>query len=276
MKQRSISTRSVLRSRFLAAALFLGAGVAGGVRAELRYPALGNIRLEEGTIEMWLTPQFDPEATPAQATFIRRLISLNQDDDNNFVLLWRARILEHEGRVGHEAAGLYPSGRVGGERFANFPSIWALIGPGRENPGRPWAEGEAMHVAFSWNGERMRWILNGEVAAEGPFLLPLNFGVNEEMELVIGHPGGSGFLFRDLRISSIAREPEDTGFHHPDGVPADFHTLLLDRLDGQAPGQPPRESRPEVITEGLDGSRAGRSRSSLRFLSLPRGRGVDL
>lgn len=245
----------------------------GGALADLRYPAHGNIRMDRGTIEMWLVPQFDPAEPLTLPYFGRRLFEIRRDDDHRLALMWRAVISSAEGRVGRQSAGLYPTGRSGGYNFANFTEVWPIFG----ERGLPWSRGEPKHVAFCWDEHRIWWILDGEIVGEGPLLLPLDFAINEDMELVIGDAAGSRFVFRDLRISSVPRKPSEVGYHHPEGAPADFHTLLLDRLDRVVQDAAGRlETVPVVMMSGPDGRGGGRLSGRGQTLETPVGAGLDL
>jgi hypothetical protein len=259
--------------------------------AELRYPAMGNIRLDQGTVEMWLIPQFDPEAPLTRPYTGHRLFQIQRDEDNRLALMWRAIISTAEGREGKQAAGLYPTGRSGGHNFADFVKIWCFVGenePGiaardaashrPKGTGGPlrWSPGQPKHVAFCWDQERIWWIIDGEIQREGPLLLPLNFELNEDMDLVFGDPNGSRFIFRDLRISSIPREPSEVGYHHPEGAPADFHTLLLDRLDQSVEADGHRQTSPVIMTPGPDGRRGGRIDRRVPTVETKAGPGLAL
>ncbi len=247
--------------------------VAPTTAAELRYPAMGNIRLDQGTVEMWLVPQFDPEAPLTRPYTGHRLFQIQRDEDNRLALMWRATISKAEGREGKQAAGLYPTGRSGGHNFAEFTTIWCFVG--KNGPLR-WSRGEPKHVAFCWDQERIWWIIDGEIQREGPLLLPLNFELNEDIDLVFGDPNGSRFIFRDLRISSIPREPSEVGYHHPEGAPADFHTLLLDRLDQSVEADGQRQTSPVIMTPGPDGRRGGRIDRRVPTVETKAGPGLAL
>lgn len=227
----------------------LGWGMLAADAGEIRYPAPGNIDLEQGTIEMWLVPRFDPEGE-VDSRYVGRTLFELRDSDNSFLLLYRMTNGEGTSR------NFQPSGRFEGLRYAAYARARHRIGPDANR----WAEGEPLHVAFCWDGDRIWWMIDGEQSSGANQLRPFTaIHLTEDRELVIR---ARDFVVRDLRISSVPRTPADIGYHHPDGAPLDGVTLLLDRLDQVTESDGERRTEPMLMmpwgdrTGGVVGSDA--------------------
>lgn len=198
---------------------------------QVTYPALGNIDLAEGTIEMWIVPRFDPDTLlgggDSPPNWRRSLMWIEQESDapNYVTLRWWA-----ERSDGSAITGPYMTGRLNGDRYLPYTRFWYRV---QDDEHANWAEGVPQHVAVCWNGDQMWWIINGRktepMTQRKAFTATIR--PNEELQIVLGDRGTRDFVIRDLRISSVTRKPEEVGYHAPEGLEPDAWTLLLDPLD---------------------------------------------
>ncbi len=187
--------------------------------ADIYYPALDNIQLDEGTVELWVIGDFD------------------SDIENKTSTSWCT-----------------PFDLVFTEEKAHFPITFltwghalAQIGYGKPQQSYVWSgklswkPGESHAIAWTWSGRKRslfvdgvcKWIGKGGVPSqsldqvvEGPIKGNLSRG-----ELHIGS-GHSLMAIDEVRISSIARTPEEIAATWKDAPKRDAYTLLIDHCDG--------------------------------------------
>ena len=270
-----LGTRS---ARVVSWLVLLGIGwavVPAASAGHIRYPALGNIRLPQGTIEMWLIPTFEPEAPIEGNLFVRRLFHVGQDADNALTLMWRTTVSTQPSTAvpaGVQRGGFYPTGRIGGKHYVPPVRAWHVVGQHDQG----WSKGEPRHVAFCWDGSRVWWIVDGEETVSRQQDRAIAFNIHEGTHIIIGRPQGeTGFIVRDIRISSIPRSTETVGYHYPEGAPADLHTLLLDRLDEPFEPDGDQQTRPVVLAP-MGGHRGGIPDETTSFVDTPFGTGLKL
>jgi len=193
-------------------------------RAALTYPAAGNLDPRQGTLELWVRPEFDPNVPvdpqdPNRARFNRSLFAVHFASGDQIVLYWNI-----------DDRGLRFFVKQGGE----YPLLLST----HQN----WQKGELHHVALSW-GKAIRLFVDGQEVASRPFQGTLDQGVEGaviEFGAVSGDP--CEFALDEIRISDIPREPE--AFDQP--LAADEHTLLLDHLDETFQPDGVKRTRPAV------------------------------
>jgi len=196
-----------------------------GPDRSVTYPAEGNIDPQQGTLEISLTPTFDSTAVG----------ELNR---GLFDLLWPADT------------------RVEPERLVAF--YWNQDDRGmrvvyREHDayrciaGSPyaWKPGEPHTVAFTW-GQDAAVYVDGQRQIPLPstplFLDPV------DLQQAVLRIGGmeSDFILHQVRISDVIRAPGELG-SGVEPLPADEHTLLLDRFDSLTGTGPERVSHPQRV-----------------------------
>ncbi len=221
--------------------------------AYIEYPARGAIRVEEGTLEAWVRPNFDPN------------VPVKPDDpgrgryNRNFFLL----------RAGRHTVGFYWNIDDRGMRvYVRTPDGRYPVVRGAR---MQWKKGEWHHVAFSW-GREIRIYCDGKLALRVPFK---GLGVPADAlaggSIQVGSPGACEFDVDELCISDIQREPRG----HKGPLAADEHTLLLERFERLVRGPRGMKMVPEVGPEGrvfgplklVDG-RFGRA-AALRYVGKP-------
>ncbi|MFA9480079.1 hypothetical protein ACERK3_17530 [Phycisphaerales bacterium AB-hyl4] len=235
---------------------------------QVTYPALGNIDPERGTIEMWLVPQFDPDADIEGHYRGRRLFLLEQEQEHTFFqLIWRTRRQDD----GSQRSGPWIRASNEGEQVVVMARLWHVSGEDDDG----WREGEPRHFALSWDGREMWVTVDGRETKREPMRRPLGVQPDADMKIVLGHSGENSFVIHDFRISSLPREPEELGYHYPDGLRPDPWTLLLDtfrepfEVDGQ------RQTRPYGLTPSHDQD-GGLPSEGARFIETSLGMGLNL
>ena len=182
---------------------------AQGPGTQITYPAVGNVRAEEGTFECWYRPAYDTER---ELPVEQRQHMANR---SLFTIKWGPDIQRGTN------CGLYWNELVQG------PVVWSRKdGEVLLNPGAPfdWKAGQWHHLALTWS-DKICIYVDGKLLSESPnagFIpAPLDDAVIE-----IG--GGSALATIDeVRILSVARPPAaDPGPYEPDE-----QTLLLDHFD---------------------------------------------
>lgn len=233
-----------------------------GVTATISYPALGNISLERGTIEMWVIPLFDPQSVAEQvrerSSFWGTSFFRVQQNENDFLqLMWRVN------RNG--SSGPYGRNRTGG---VDFLALWHVT--------EDWKQGEARHVAYCWEPGRNWWIIDGKQEVEKKQALRHTMMIRESFELLLGDPRQRRqIVIDDLRISSVPRQPQEVGYHSPGQLKVDAWTLLLDTFDRKFEPDGVIQTQPEVMMP-RSGQTGGLPAPGTRFVEGVSGYGMEL
>ncbi len=181
--------------------------------AHLSYPARGNIQLDEGTVELYVTSGFDSEEEWKHTSSYAVLFDVVFPEENwhyvmNFIT-WSHGI----SMVGYAAPQ---------QSYVSF--------------GHPrWKPGEHRVVAWTWSGRKRTLIVDGKYDYEGKAGAPGDSRDNvvegwlhgdlTNARLILG---AGVFTIDELHISSIARTPEELAKLKDTPPVADAHTLLLD------------------------------------------------
>lgn len=251
-----------MRALVLLALGGLTAGAALAQAGRLELPARELMDLQEGTVEAWVMFEFDPEGW----------------DPEKGVYQWRGRWFtfiapQTATDLGAEVVieyGLKNHGRLGRvEPGCNFRIAFSHDGQKVPHPLLPacqrFGRGTWHHYAVTWTGGRfVRAWLDGELAQEMEFPFPVARDIPGEARIIIGHPEISSLnllALDDLRISSVARRPEELGCHHVPLAP-DPQTLLLLSFDNMTQTEEGLMVTPEVMADATVPSvytaRAGR------------------
>ncbi len=217
--------------------------------AEIRYPAAGNINLERGTVEMWVTPAFDPNVDIGDGTgrgrFNRNLFSVQFANGDILGYYWNI-----------DDRGMRMYVKQGGK----YPIVF-----GHKND---WQQGETHHIALTWGDEIVLYADGQRLAArQYQGTLP---GDLATAEILLGG-GVSEFSVDELRISDVARAPGDL----TKPLEADEHTLLLDRFDEKFEPDGERMTQPAKITPSGDWT-GGRVAAGAGFVEGKFGRALRL
>lgn len=180
------------------------------ISGQIRYPAAGHIRCEEGTFECWYRVAVDSEN---DIPLSQRKYPQNREI---FSVIWST------GGQGTNA-GLYWNGTSQGL------VAWARHnGVVTDNPhtNQVWKAGQWRHVALTWDKQWLRLYLDGQLIAETPNQGFLPKAPLEQAEIRIGGDGALATI-DEVRILSVARAPVvPQGPFQPDE-----QTLLLDHFE---------------------------------------------
>jgi len=237
---------------FLVVALALEAHAQQPARTygNLTYPAKGNFHLDEGTLELYVTSGFDFEEKDVTYGTLFDLIF--PDEKWHYVIMcvsWSHGI----SMVGYT----YPQ-----QSYVSF--------------GRPrWKPGESHVVQWTWSGRKRTLLMDGKGKSEGK-----GGAVTESVDVVVeGNLQGdltkallmvglahSNFTIDEIRISSIARTPEELEKLKDTAPVADAHTLLLDHCDGG----------PAEVISGRSGETGGKLEGSYKIVDGKYGKAIQL
>lgn len=178
----------------------------------ITYPALGNLRLEEGTLEVWFTPvgELYPKLEAKQYEKGFSLFSFGVPDEFSVNAFWSSRGSQHRIGVSMNSSG-----------DEALSPMWVAL--------KNWQSGQRHHLALTWHGSDMRLVLDGTEA--GTRMQTGRFsGLLGGQPLVIGglERGRSDVIIHAVRTSSVARPSTLLKDAQP---VADLYTLLLDRFD---------------------------------------------
>lgn len=217
----------------------------------LTYPARGNIQLDEGTVELYVISGFDSEEVWKHTSSFAVLFNVVFPELNwHYVVNF---ITWHHGisMVGYG----YPQ-----HSYVSF--------------GRPrWKPGEHRAVAWTWSGRKRTLIVDGKHKYEGKHGEPGDSRDNvvegwlkgdlTTAKLILG---AGVFSIDELRISSIARTPEELIELQKSPPVADAHTLLLDHCDGG----------PAEVISGFSGEKGGTLSGSHEIIEGRYGKAIKL
>ncbi len=210
------------------------------------YPAGDHLKPDQGTLELWVKPLFDPAAPspPVQRTLLEAVLASGE----GFRFFWDP---ETHGLVFHSPGDASGKGLL----------LHADAGTLRQEA---WH-----HVALTWGGQELSIWGDGRRIATGPLSTNAFAEPAEGDRIVVG--GVTDFIVDALRISNNARSSFD-----PDQAPApDRHTLLLDHFDEQFHPDEFRQTHAGKIASrpGLTG---GRVATGAKFVPGRFGHAVQL
>jgi hypothetical protein len=205
---------------------------AGGIE----YPAPGNLRLDEGTIELWLTPMTElyPALKPKEYRRAFALFALRVPECFSMSAAWLSKGGQHQVAVSMSAVGVR-------DGLLSVPATAP----------RDWQPGQRHHIAFMWSGREMKLAFDGREAGGRKQQLWLS-GPLAGRSLTIGDPDGRDcqIILHAVRVSCVARPAKTMKGAQPS---ADIHTLLLDVFD-----QPAKEGRSNArVISGFSGENGG-------------------
>ena len=269
---------------------FLGVAPARG--QAVSYPALGNVDAAQGTIEMWVRLETEPDgAKEVGHTYFpfwnfsapRReasAVSLG------YQTIWSPQVFHFffssNGKIdGRVVANVYVAT---GEKWTG-PGKYPLQIPPGYPPVPRLHRGEWHHLAVIWETARDTTVslyLDGERV-----IPPVTLGVpiwDELDDMTFNLPSATHYptyTIDDLRISSVARTPQEIKTTAAAGtIQADRFTLLLDRFDSLQKIDGVTWTEPQVMchSKGLPGGRItnpavesvpGRAGQALRIDRVP-------
>ncbi len=203
--------------------------------ASIEYPAPGNLRLDEGSIELWLTPMTElyPTTKPKEYRRAFALFSLRIPEHFSMSAAW--------GSKGDKAQVSVSLNAVGVEN--------GLLPVPAQAP-RNWKQGERHHIAFTWRGQEMKLFFDGRESGGRKQQLCFT-GPLAERTLLIGDPDSRDcrIILHAVRVSCVARTTSTQPV-------ADIYTLLFDAFDHQTKTQ---------VISGFSGERGGTIKGAHHF-----------
>ena len=206
----------------------------------LTYPAEDNIDMREGTIEFWLEVCFDVQ---------EHLPSTEKYDG----LLALVRLAGESGGVtmGYFAgAGYKPSAGL----FCSLASKKATLHGFFLGKFLPKPD-EWLHLALSWKGKKFWFHLDGEQRVEKTCLefIHLAFGPMGQHPIFFGDKWHrrAEMVIDELRISTVARRPDELGCHGR--LEVDPYTLVLDSFDGRFTPDGKKRTQSAAVFAGVGG-----------------------
>jgi len=200
----------------------------------LSYPAKGNIEVDQGTLHVWVTLNFDPHAgEPRQAQYNQALFALNFPKQDQLGFYWNI-----------DDRGMRAYVRRGAPEKNQYPMLFGTHSP-------DWEKGQQHLLSLSW-GKALAVFVDGErlrgAAYEG--ILP------NRLDLATLDFKGDGFVLDAIKIT---RTPYSEGEAVAPEVDED--TLLLDtfsRWDGGEVSRPLKSAggvlgRLEGVVESVEG-----------------------
>jgi hypothetical protein len=236
------------------AALLL-ATASPGMAGKITYPAIGNLDLRQGTIELWLTPTVDLRPpNPGQYQAVLTLFQLKVRGEFEM------------------SAGMYARQEekgVGAHLFVSMNSEVgkrAMLGMGG-GPPIDWRRGELHHVAFTWDGTRMTFWADGKQIGRREQTIGFT-GALAGRGLIIGNSWGrdAGYTLHAVRVSCTAHDAEELKDAKP---AARIDTLMLDRFNRTTIIDKNGQTHAEVIA-GLTGETGGRVSGSHHAVTSPK------
>lgn len=205
----------------------------------LTYPALDNLDLREGTIECWVKFAFNPlDHLPAKDYFgMVTLLSFGTP------------------RGGANVAFIVQAGQSNATWFSSMgpkPRIHGMY------IGTPTSDlfGKWQHLALAWKNRETRAYLDGKLAGNVEHIVsPYQvWGALDLQPIFLGDRWSQRALMvlDDVRVSRIARAPEELGWAVGELKP-DPYTTLLDPFEDDFVPDGKRETKPHVIANGSGG-----------------------
>lgn len=242
-----------MMTRFVVGSLAFGLTVgAVPVHAQNRpgrieVPARGLIHFEEASVEAWVKLLFDP--TEREEGVWRPMGSCFTLD-----------VPKSENDLGAGMSisfGLKNAGYHDQVKSACLMRVGFYV-DGRKMP-HPvfvdctrWGQDQWHHVAVTWRDAKfVRVYVDGKPAASMDFPWSMKRDLPARARIVIGHTGygQSQLAIDEVRVSSIARRPEDTGFHQP-SLQTDPFTMLLENFEKAADAGGKRSTAPLLAVTG--------------------------
>ena len=157
----------------------------------LSYPALGNINLEQGTIEMWVKVNFDFAKSKKFRTFLQVEVAKGQ----KFALYYHP----HEKRLIFFARNI-----ITPQKWFHSKGIAFLLNSTRLN----WKKGETHHISIAYEKGRQQICIDGVISHSRSFpgTSLTNNLLTPKSKLLFG---SAGFIIDEIKISDKFLMPQD-------------------------------------------------------------------
>jgi len=221
------------RATRLCAAVALAAALCHGTAwarfGTIEVPAGAIMDLEEGTIEAWVRFDFDPAHKSdlrwrgIASLALLEIPKTDRDPGGSLHIGWGTETTTRHKRTTRRTTCRVAFVKNG--KQVPHPALAVATSMGK---------GKWRHVAVTWKaGRYVRIYLNGKEAGRRDLAWSAARDVPSTARLVIGYPRyihDNAITVDEIRVSSIARKPEDFGFHHAPLKPDPF-TLFLENFE---------------------------------------------
>ncbi len=200
---------------FIVFGLLTSAFTYGG---KLSYPAAGNMELNEGTLEVWLTPMADELYPPDDGKYynVFDVFRLSIPGEWTIQSVW----YRHKRQIGLKISSHSRDSEFGGG---------GIMG---SEPAPDWKKGEMHHIAYVWKGKTLWLYVDGELRGSKTYGKGF-WGSLEKVDLIFGYrkdgsDGDSRIILNAIKLSMVAKDKEALKNTRPE---PNLATLLLDRFD---------------------------------------------
>ena len=262
------------------AALFLVVLISTPAIAQvIEYPLGGNIRAEQGTLEMWFALAAEPDPSQKQSLHYFPLFWFKQSGEDhpraslNYQTVWKPDHFHFNWNSTGRAIGEFASDAY----IATAEETQAVtkadaLSPGGRYPRTPRLKKDEWHyLAITWTDgltkPKYTMYLDGRVVYLTAALNAVWWDDLDTMVLaMLGAPYHDNYALDELRLSAVARNADDIAQTHASGkAPArDVHTLMLDHMDTIDRQEPAEAGKPPVFStvaeqiSGFTGEKGGR------------------
>jgi hypothetical protein len=220
-------------------ALLLFVHTAAAQTGTLTYPLKDNFNLREGTIECWVQFPFNfSDYLPAK-------------EFQTLAVLFDIQAEKGTLMASHFVGAMFGENNGGWFfRPGPKPMLFGMAAPAL------WKKGEWHHVAFSWKRKMMRGYLDGKEVTyrDQQATLQEMFGSVTDQPLMFGCRWNKAgrFVLDDVRVSAVARGPEELGFAVGELKP-DPYTMVLDSFECDFVPDGKLLTKPKVLLNGEGG-----------------------
>jgi len=213
--------------------------------ARIEYPADGNIDLKEGTFELWFKIGFDPDRQPAITWFSpMTYLFVGKQKEMTVINLQSQYSYKRKLKKG-----------VGNISGVMFKSVSGVL----YEKLKDWKKGTWHLLAFTWKNEGTKCLV--EIFVDGISQAKYDgetidvLALEDDSVIQIG-----SFFFNScyatvdaMRISMVARTPEELKRSFTEGLIRDRFTLLLDNFDKIVVDERDQNSVTTITAEGKEG-----------------------
>jgi len=271
-----LRSRKRQNSNIIALLLLVTAPI--GYAQVIEYPLGGNIRAEQGTLEMWFKLAAEPDPSQKQSLHYFPMFWFKQTGEDrpraslNYQTVWKPDHFHFNWNSTGRAIGEFASDAyIATAEETQAATKADALSPGGRYPRTPRLKKDDWHyLAITWTDgltkPKYSMFLDGRQVLLTATLNAVWWDDLDTMVLaMLGAPYHDNYALDELRLSSTARAPEEIAQIHASGKPpaGDMHTLLLDHLDTidrQEPeaGKPPVCSTVAEQISGFTGEKGGR------------------
>lgn len=235
------------------------------------YAAAGNLKAEEGTLELWFRLEAEPDGSQKEGRHYFPLVQLVTEQELEkpsekgigFRVCYQSIWKPDWFHFWFQSSGK-TMGKITGNPYITSAEDTQTSLKG-DRPGKPYPRiprlkpGDWHHLALIWSGSptEMSLFLDGKPCIPSTALpggSPFEEADSSKISF-LAYNYHDNLTVDDLRVSSVARTEKELAAVFAEGATkADKFTLLLDRFENVAEGQ---DSRPDLMSATDDASKRG-------------------